>query len=76
MAQLLPKCFQEDAARQLEILEKEIQDSTIELGKIIPLHEDQVQKEKDIAMQYVYGYTCFYTLESTVSNLTLLVYVL
>ncbi|BAT79746.1 hypothetical protein VIGAN_02267200 [Vigna angularis var. angularis] len=41
----------EDAARQLEILEKEIQDSTIELGKIIPLHEDQIQKEKDIAMQ-------------------------
>ncbi|WVZ19887.1 hypothetical protein V8G54_007209 [Vigna mungo] len=41
----------EDAARQLEILEKEIQDSTIELGKIIPLHEDQIQKEKDITMQ-------------------------
>ncbi|XP_027904525.1 structural maintenance of chromosomes protein 3 [Vigna unguiculata] len=41
----------EDAARQLEILEKEIQDSTIELEKIIPLHEDQIQKEKDIAMQ-------------------------
>ncbi|RDX67918.1 Structural maintenance of chromosomes protein 3 [Mucuna pruriens] len=39
----------EDAARQLEILEKEIQDSTAELGKIIPLHEDQVEKEKDIA---------------------------
>ncbi|KAG5053187.1 hypothetical protein JHK87_005385 [Glycine soja] len=38
----------EDAARQLEILEKEIQDSTAELGKIVPLHEDQVQKEKDI----------------------------
>ncbi|KAH1211694.1 Structural maintenance of chromosomes protein 3 [Glycine max] len=41
----------EDAARQLEILEKEIQDSTAELGKIIPLHEDQVQKEKDIGKQ-------------------------
>ncbi|KAL2316967.1 hypothetical protein Fmac_030843 [Flemingia macrophylla] len=43
----------EDAAKQLEILEKEIEDSTAELGKIIPLHEDQVQKEKDIAKQYV-----------------------
>lgn len=58
MAHLFPTCFQEDAARQLEILEKEIQDSTIELGKIIPLHEDQIQKEKDITMQYVYGWTC------------------
>ncbi|KAG5120860.1 hypothetical protein JHK84_039200 [Glycine max] len=41
----------EDAARQLKILEKEIQDSTAELGKTIPLHEDQVQKEKDIGKQ-------------------------
>ncbi|KAL9314311.1 hypothetical protein ACSQ67_019763 [Phaseolus vulgaris] len=41
----------EDAARQLEILEKEIQDSTVELGKIVPLHENQVLKEKDIAMR-------------------------
>ncbi|TKY53861.1 Structural maintenance of chromosomes protein 3 [Spatholobus suberectus] len=39
----------EDAARQLEILEKEIQDSMAELCKIIPVHEDQVQKEKDLA---------------------------
>ena len=38
MAHLLSTCLQEDAARQLEILEKEIQDSTAELGKIIPLH--------------------------------------
>lgn len=51
MAHLLSTCLQEDAARQLEILEKEIQDSTAELGKIIPLHEDQVQKEKDIGKQ-------------------------
>jgi len=58
IAHVLPTCFQEDAARQLEILEKEIQDSTVELGKIVPLHENQVLKEKDIAMRYVYSYIC------------------
>ncbi|KAK7389419.1 hypothetical protein VNO78_24445 [Psophocarpus tetragonolobus] len=38
---------EEDVARQLEIPEKESQDSTAELGKIISLHEEQVKKEKD-----------------------------
>ncbi|XP_061338164.1 structural maintenance of chromosomes protein 3 isoform X1 [Gastrolobium bilobum] len=38
----------EDAARQLELLEKEIQESMNELDKISPLYEDQVKKEKDI----------------------------
>ncbi|KAK2432041.1 Structural maintenance of chromosomes (SMC) family protein [Trifolium repens] len=38
----------EDAAKQLEILENEIQDSMNELDKISPLYDDQVKKEKDI----------------------------
>ncbi|KAK7320513.1 hypothetical protein VNO77_30059 [Canavalia gladiata] len=38
----------EDAARQLQVLEREIQDSMDELDKISPLYEDQVKKEKDI----------------------------
>lgn len=38
-----------DAARQLDLLEKEIQDSMDELDKISPLYEDQVKKEKYIA---------------------------
>ncbi|GAU14498.1 hypothetical protein TSUD_250400, partial [Trifolium subterraneum] len=37
-----------DAAKQLKILEKEIQDSMNELEKISPLYDDLVQKEKDI----------------------------
>lgn len=49
---LLPTCFQEDAAKQLEILENEIKDSMNELDKIRPLYDDQVQKEKDIAKRY------------------------
>ncbi|CAJ2633686.1 structural maintenance of chromosomes protein 3-like isoform X2 [Trifolium pratense] len=39
----------EDAAKQLEILENEIQDSMNELDKISPLYDDQVKKEKDIS---------------------------
>ncbi|KAK7300360.1 hypothetical protein RJT34_11204 [Clitoria ternatea] len=42
----------EDAAGQLRILEKEIQDSMDELDKISPLYEDQVKKEKDITKRY------------------------
>lgn len=52
MIHLLPTCSQEDAARHLEILEKEIQDSMDELDKISPLYEDQVKKEKDITKRY------------------------
>ncbi|XP_057441576.1 structural maintenance of chromosomes protein 3-like [Lotus japonicus] len=37
-----------DAAKQLGILEKEIQDSMDELDKISPLYEDHVKKEQDI----------------------------
>ncbi|KAK4607282.1 hypothetical protein RGQ29_001196 [Quercus rubra] len=38
----------EDATRQLEILQKEIQDSMDELDKIHPFYENQVIKEKEI----------------------------
>ncbi|KAI9116787.1 hypothetical protein K1719_012153 [Acacia pycnantha] len=38
----------EDAARQLKLLEKEIQDSMDELDKISPLYENQAIQEKDI----------------------------
>lgn len=44
--------FQKDAAKQREILEKEIQDSMDELDKISPLYEGQVKKEKDITKRY------------------------
>jgi hypothetical protein len=53
MIYLLPTWFQEDAAKQLEILENEIQDSMNELDKISPLYDDQVKKEKDITRRYV-----------------------
>ncbi|XP_027158386.1 structural maintenance of chromosomes protein 3 [Coffea eugenioides] len=38
----------EDAAKQLEILEKEIQESTNELNKMKPLYEGQVKEEEEI----------------------------
>lgn len=38
----------EDAKKQLDILQREIQDSMKELDKISPLYENQVIKEKDI----------------------------
>ncbi|KAJ7964829.1 Structural maintenance of chromosomes protein [Quillaja saponaria] len=38
----------EEALKQLEILEREIQESMDELGKISPLYENQVIEEKDI----------------------------
>ncbi|KAL5765359.1 hypothetical protein ACOSP7_015976 [Xanthoceras sorbifolium] len=38
----------EDAAKQLNLLQKEIQDSMEELDKINPLYENQVIKEKEI----------------------------
>uniref|UniRef100_A0A2N9FHJ9 Uncharacterized protein n=1 Tax=Fagus sylvatica TaxID=28930 RepID=A0A2N9FHJ9_FAGSY len=44
-----------DATRQLEILQKEIQDSMDELDKIHPFYEKQVIKEKEITKGYVYG---------------------
>lgn len=46
---------QEDAVRQLQILQKEIQDSMDELDKINPFYENQVVKEKEITKGYVYG---------------------
>jgi len=39
--------FQEGAAKQLEILQKEIQDSTEELSKITPLYDKQVGLEQE-----------------------------
>ncbi|KAL6972393.1 Structural maintenance of chromosomes protein 3, partial [Sarracenia purpurea var. burkii] len=38
----------EDAVKQLEILQKEIQDSTEELNKIRPLYNNQVREEEEI----------------------------
>lgn len=48
----LPTCFQEDAVRHLQMLEKEIQDSMDELDKISPLYDNQVIQEKDITKRY------------------------
>lgn len=39
--------------RQLELLEKEIQESTGELNRIMYLHGDQVKKEEDLTREYV-----------------------
>ena len=39
----------EDAAKQLEILQREIQDSTEELHKITPLYDEKVIEEKEIS---------------------------
>lgn len=44
---------QEDAAKQLEILQREIQDSTEELHKITPLYNEKVIEEKEISKGYV-----------------------
>lgn len=46
--------MQEDAVRQLQILQNEIQDSMNELEEINPLYENQVMKEKEITKGYVY----------------------
>ena len=54
-AKLASCMLQEDATRQLEILQKEIQDSMDELDKIHPFYENQVIKEKEITKGYVYG---------------------
>ena len=45
---------QEDAVRQLQVLQSEIQDSMNELEEINPLYENQVEKEKEITKEYVY----------------------
>ncbi|XP_020962796.1 structural maintenance of chromosomes protein 3-like isoform X2 [Arachis ipaensis] len=41
----------EDAARQLKILERNIQDSNDELERIRPMYEEQVMEEKEITKQ-------------------------
>lgn len=38
--------------KQLDMLQREIQDSMEELDKISPLYENQVTKEKDITKGY------------------------
>lgn len=53
-------CFQDDAIKQLHVLEKEIQESTEELDKISPLYEAQVIKEKEITKGYVWKMYIFY----------------
>lgn len=47
-------CFQEDAGRQLQMLQKEIQDSSDELDKISPIYDNQVIEEKEISKGFVY----------------------
>lgn len=53
---LIFTCFQEDAVKQLQSLQKEIQDSMDELEKISPLYENQLMREKEITKGYVYRY--------------------
>ncbi|KAG5566426.1 hypothetical protein RHGRI_002113 [Rhododendron griersonianum] len=48
------KRAKDDAVKQLEILQKEIQDSQEELNKIRPLYNNQVREEEDITRGYVY----------------------
>lgn len=43
--------LQEKAIKQLELLQKEIQDSTEELDKISPSYEHQVAKEEKITKE-------------------------
>ena len=46
--------IQDDAVKQLQSLQREIQDSMDELDEISPLYESQVIKEKEITKGYVY----------------------
>ncbi|XP_062018187.1 uncharacterized protein LOC133734582 [Rosa rugosa] len=46
-------CFQEDAVKQLQSLQKEIQDSMNELEEMRPLYENQVMREKEMTKGYV-----------------------
>ena len=46
----------QDAVKQLQSLQKEIQDSMDELEKISPLYENQVMREKEMTKGYVYRY--------------------
>ncbi|KGN54455.2 structural maintenance of chromosomes protein 3 isoform X1 [Cucumis sativus] len=39
----------EDAGRQLQMLQKEIQDSSVELDKISPIYDNQIVEEKEIS---------------------------
>ncbi|RHN57410.1 hypothetical protein MtrunA17_Chr5g0440081 [Medicago truncatula] len=41
-----------DAEKELKIFEKQIEDSMDELGKISPIYDGLVQREKDITMRY------------------------
>ena len=52
MIHFWPMFFQEDAVRQLEILEEEIQESMDELDKISPNYANQVMEEKDVTKRY------------------------
>ena len=47
--------IQDDAVKQLQSLQREIQDSMDELDEISPLYESQVIKEKEITKGYVYN---------------------
>ena len=50
---LIFTCFQEDAMKQLQSLQKEIKDSDEELKKINPLYDNQVKMEMEITKAYV-----------------------
>lgn len=45
--------FQDDAVKQLRMLQKEIQESTEELNRIKPLYDNQLKKEENITKGYV-----------------------
>ena len=45
--------FQDDAVKQLHMLQKEIQESTEELNRIKPLYDNQLKKEENITKGYV-----------------------
>lgn len=45
--------FQDDAQKQLILLEREIQETKNALNDIKPLHERQVKEEEDITRGYV-----------------------
>ncbi|KAI3723900.1 hypothetical protein L2E82_35662 [Cichorium intybus] len=42
----------DEAGKQLEVLHREIEESTAELNKIRPLHDKQVKEEEDITKEY------------------------
>lgn len=46
--------LQDEAEKQLEVLHREIMESTEELNKIRPLYDKQVKEEEDITKEYFF----------------------